>query len=109
MLLATNTLGATRGGAVGGAGVGVGTGVGVGSGVAVGVGVADAVATGLVEGTEPAVAGVPQAASNTGAMRASSTFLVIWWLPRSGEGRKGAGDVPPSAGWETVATFAMMT
>ena len=109
MLLATKTLGATRGGAVGGTGVGVGAGVGVGSGVALGLGVADTVAVGLADGAELAALGVPQAASNTGAMRVSSTFLAIRWLPRSGKGRKGAGDVPPSAGWETVAALCMFT
>ena len=69
MLLATKTLGA----AGGGAGVDVGIAVGVGVALAV----ADTVAVGLGDGAEPAVLGVPQAASNTGAMRARSTFLVI--------------------------------
>jgi hypothetical protein len=79
MLLAVKTLGATRGGAVAGAGVGVGTGVGVGvgSGVGVALGVGDTVAVGLAEGAELATLGVPQAASTMGAMRASSSFLVI--------------------------------
>jgi hypothetical protein len=99
--LATKTLGA--------AGVDVATGLGVGSGVAVELGVAETVAAGLVDGTDPAVLGVPQAASNTGAMRASSTFLVIAGYLDLERGRKGAGDVPPSAGWETVAAICMFT
>jgi hypothetical protein len=82
MLLATKTLGATCGGAVAGAGVGVETAVGVGSGVGVALGEADTVAAGLVDGAELAALGVPQAASNTGAMRVSRNFLVISWLPR---------------------------
>ena len=88
MLLATKTLGAMRGAGVAGAGVagaGVGEGVavGVGAGVGVALGVAATVAVGLVDGAEPAALGVPQAASNTGAMRVSSSFLVTCCLPRS--------------------------
>src|ERR1700737_4571981 len=86
MWLATNTLGATRGGPVGGAGVGVGIAVGVGVGSGVALGVADTVAVGLGDGAELAALGVPQAASNTGAMNISSTFLVTCCLPRSREG-----------------------
>lgn len=82
-MLATKTLGAMRGAGVAGAGVGVGIAVGVGDGVGVGLGVADIVAVGLVDGAELAALGVPQAASNTGAMRVSSSFLVTYCLPRS--------------------------
>src|ERR1700732_4323041 len=106
MLLATNTLGATCGGEVAGAAVGVGIAVGVGSGVAVGLGVAATVAAGLEDGAELAVLGVPQAASTTGAMMASSTFLVIRCLPRTREGAEGAGGGAPSAGSE-AATLAL--
>src|SRR2546423_15538615 len=69
MLLATKTVGAAGGGAGGGVGVAVGVGVGVV------LGVADTVAVGAVDGAEPA-AGVPQAASNAGAIKVSSTFLI---------------------------------
>src|SRR2546430_17189870 len=69
MLFATRTVGATRGGA------GVGVGIAVGVGVALAV--ADTVAVGLVDGAEPATPGVPQAASNAGAIKVNSTFLVI--------------------------------
>jgi len=87
MLFATKTLGAmggagVAGGGVAGAEVGDGVGVGVGSGVGVTVTVADTVAVGLVDGAELAALGVPQAASNTGAMRVSSSFLVTCCLPR---------------------------
>jgi hypothetical protein len=109
MLLATKTLGATRGGAVAGTGVGVGAGVGVDSGVGLALGGADTVAVGLGDGAELAALGVPHAASNTGAIRVSSTFLVIIGYLDLERGRKGAGDVPPSAGWETVAAFCMFT
>src|SRR5207302_10850191 len=78
MLLATNTLAA----AGGGAGVGVGVAVGVGAGVGVALAVADAVAVGLVAGAGPAALVVPQAASNTGAMKVNSTFMVICCSPR---------------------------
>src|SRR5205823_10937437 len=71
MLFATKTVGVTRGGA----GVGVGIAVGVGVGVALAV--ADTVAVGLVDGAEPATPGVPQAATNAGAIKVNSTFLVI--------------------------------
>ena len=70
MLLATKTVGVTGGDA------GVGVGVAVGVGVGVVLGVADTVAAGAVDGAEPA-AGVPQAASNAGAIKVSSSFLVI--------------------------------
>src|SRR2546423_12848294 len=70
MLLATKTVGVT------GDGVGAGVGAAVGIGVGVALGVADTVAVGAVDGAEPA-AGVPQAASNAGAIKVSSTFLVI--------------------------------
>src|SRR5438132_13318030 len=76
MLLATKTLAA----AGGGAGVGVGIAVGVGVGVALGV--ANNVAVGLVAGAGPAALVVPQAASNTGAMKVNSTFMVICCSPR---------------------------
>src|ERR1700704_2064967 len=99
MLLATNTLAATRGGAVGGEGVGVGIGAGVGAG-GVSLGVADTVAVGLGDGAELDALGVPQAASNTGAMRVSSTFLVIRCLPRAGEGAEGVGEMPPPRRWK---------
>jgi hypothetical protein len=75
MLLATKTLGET--------GVGMGIAVGVGVGVGVALEVADIVAVGLFGGAELAALGVPQAASNTGAMRTSSSFLVICCSPRS--------------------------
>ena len=71
MLFATKTVGVTRGGA----GVGVGIAVGVGVGVALAV--ADTVAVGLVDGAEPATPGVPQAASNVGAIKVSSNFLIF--------------------------------
>ena len=73
MLLATKMVGVARGGA----GVGVGIAVGVGVGVALAV--ADTVAVGAVGGAEP-TAGVPQAASNAGAIKVSSTFLVICFI-----------------------------
>jgi len=79
MLLATKTVGVTGGG------VGAGVGVAVGVGVGVALGVADTVAAGLVDGAEPATPGVPQAASNAGAIKVSSTFLVIRSSPRSQE------------------------
>src|SRR5437016_8798118 len=73
MLFVTKTLGVARGGA----GVGVGIAVGVGVGVGVALAVADSVAVGLVDGAEPATPGVPQAASNAGAIKVSSSFLII--------------------------------
>src|SRR5437868_15402274 len=99
MLLATKTLAATRGGAVAGAVVAVGIGVGVAVGVAVALGVAYTVAVGLVDGAELATPGVPQAASNTGAMKANSAFLVIF-LPRSRERGGRGGEVPPPRRWK---------
>src|SRR5438477_5571006 len=81
MLLATKTVGATGGGA----GVGVGVAVAVGSGVGVALAVAETVAVGTVDGAGPATLGVPQAASNAGAIKVSSTFLVIRSSPRSQE------------------------
>src|SRR5438477_13072893 len=71
MLFATKTVGATRGGAGGGVGVAVGVGMALA--------VADTVARGLVDGAEPA-AGVPQAASNAGTIKVSSTFLIIRFI-----------------------------
>src|SRR5438552_430774 len=73
MLLATKTVGVARGGA----GAGVGVAVGVGAGVGVALAVADTVAVGTVDGAGPATPGVPQAASNAGATKASSRFLLI--------------------------------
>src|ERR1700694_503686 len=106
MLLATKTLGAARGGA----GVGVGIGVGVGSGVGVALGVADTVAVGLADGAELAALGVPQAASNSGAMKVSSTFFVICCLPRVlRRGRKGRGEVPPPRRWKPSRDICMLT
>src|SRR5438876_3731891 len=69
MLLATKT----RGGAGGDTGVGVGIAVGVGVALAV----ADTVAVGVAVGAERAALGVPQAASNAAAIKASSSFLFI--------------------------------
>src|SRR3989475_7656009 len=69
MLFATKTVGVTRGGA------GVVVGIAVGVGVALAV--ADTVAVGLVDGAEPATPGVPQAANNAGAIKVSSSFLII--------------------------------
>src|ERR1700686_401131 len=109
MLLATKTLGATRGGAVGGTGVGVGGGVGVGVGSGVGLGVADTVAVGLGDGAELAALGVPQAASNTGAISVSRAFLVICCLPRSEKGRRGRGTCPlPRRGKPRLPAFARL-
>jgi hypothetical protein len=104
MLLATNTLGATRGGA----GVGVGVGVGVGSGVGVALGVADTVAVGLADGAELAALGVPQAASNTGAMKVSSTFFVICVTSVLRRGGRGGGRCPLRGGGSRHATFACL-